>query len=226
MKTGHSIHRRCSRLFTLIELLVVIAIIAILASMLLPALQQAKAKAHQTSCSANLKQLNLGLEMYVGEFDENYPYNSPHTTWPDYFVTHWSGKILDYVNNKAVYRCPADYDSLKISYSINSSVSNWDTSAALSKIALPSTTITLADSGATFQYTLNVPASSPPGTVDWILHTPYSTTIYTWCPPFERHIKQANFLFADGHVEHLRTASTYNGSASPHFSMYTLTNTY
>ncbi|HEY3397231.1 MAG TPA: prepilin-type N-terminal cleavage/methylation domain-containing protein [Armatimonadota bacterium] len=87
--------------FTLIELLVVIAIIAILAAILFPVFARARAKAQQSNCLSNVKQITLGVLMYAADNDQWLP------MYGGGYPLAWDCQIFPYIKNVQILQCPS-----------------------------------------------------------------------------------------------------------------------
>lgn len=121
MDRNYIYKKRISKGFTLIELLVVIAIISLLMAILMPALQRVREIAKETVCRAHLKNIGLGVTMYLQDNDFRladarntnsfYWYDSEGNFRDPYDNSagndaYWGLLYLDYVRGTEVFGCP------------------------------------------------------------------------------------------------------------------------
>lgn len=101
--------------FTLIELLVVIAIVGIVASLLLPALVQARRSAQQTACLNQLRQVTLAIHQYCDDSSGSLPILPDPNPFPNGVGAYYKQLVKGYLGlagpaspEEKVFRCPGD----------------------------------------------------------------------------------------------------------------------
>lgn len=113
-------HRRSLSAFSLPEILIVISIVMILGGLLVPALQQAKARAYENQCISNLGQIYRASLLYMAEYDDRFPRGKdcidvarPTIHPPEVRAAVRAMPLLvdllqPYAKSRAVFGCPVD----------------------------------------------------------------------------------------------------------------------
>jgi len=121
---------RHAKAFTLIELLVVIAIIALLMAILMPSLHKARESAREIACRSNLRNVGLGLTLFLQD-NEFKPVDNSRTNgffWynnagdlrtPDDGDAYWAVAYARYIKEPDIFGCPSYRSVAELIYDVN-----------------------------------------------------------------------------------------------------------
>ncbi|MCM8537050.1 MAG: prepilin-type N-terminal cleavage/methylation domain-containing protein [Lentisphaeraceae bacterium] len=194
--------------FTLIELLVVVAIIGILSSMLLPAIGKARAKARAGVCVSNLKNVAVGVILYVDGNNDYFP-KQKNTYDPIAYYENDSLSIIlwgsyqvvidQILESKDVFKCPASLQadpaaSFSYDLAMNAALHSYnETHVSINALSKPSEVLVNADTNSSW------------------LQPSIGSRIEV------RHGNNVNTSWVDGHVEAKSWRSLYNNAQWGHF---------
>lgn len=203
--------------FSLIELLVVVSVMAILVSLLLPAINSARARARSIICQSQMRQITSATLQYTQDYSGFLP-RSTHSVLSAPNQMPWGCALYCYINGcpytgsgpewdrlfNGLYRCPADRRRTgQYSYGLNSCLeltaqeNGGRTWTRVDQMPMASRVIVYGE------------LKSSSAGIDHIMANVWK---YGGKPEVDksRHGTHSNYAFLDGHVESLPFEKTYD----------------